>query len=143
MTLSRGTSPRSATPQSDPAPIVFVVDGDAGARESLDSLIRGAGWRPETFSCARAFLSRPRACAPSCLVMEVDLQDINGLELQGLVADRVDLPVIFITSCSDVQTTVRAMKAGAFEFLTKPFDDDVVLRAIDEAIDRSRRAFAP
>ncbi len=75
--------------------------------------------------------------------MEVDLQDINGLELQGLVADRVDLPVIFITSCSDVQTTVRAMKAGAFEFLTKPFDDDVVLRAIDEAIDRSRRAFAP
>ena len=122
-------------------PIVFVVDEDAHTRESLEPLIRGQGWEAETFACARAFLSRARAPAPSCLVLDVDLPDIDGLELQTLVADRTDMPIIFITYCRDVQMTVRAMKAGAVEFLTKPFDYAVLLGAIRHAIDWSRGAF--
>jgi FixJ family two-component response regulator len=126
---------------SHATPIVFVVDDDVSVRESLELLIRCAGWRPETFASAQEFLARPRVLVPSCLVLDVSLPDLNGLDLQGRVApDRVDMPIIFITGYGDVPMTVRAMKAGAVEFLTKPFDDDVLLRAIGQAIERSHTA---
>ncbi|HLA10680.1 MAG TPA: response regulator transcription factor [Pyrinomonadaceae bacterium] len=130
-----------ASPKLQPKPIVFVVDDDISVRESLELLISVAGWQPETFASAEEFLARPRALTPSCLVLDVSLPEINGLELQQLIgADRVDMPVIFITGHGDVPMTVQAMKAGAVEFLTKPFDDDVLLRAIGHAIKRSATA---
>jgi FixJ family two-component response regulator len=128
----------TAAPQATPT--VFVVDDDISVRESLELLIRLKGWRPELFASAREFLARPRALTPSCLVLDVSLPDLNGLDLQKLVADRVDMPVIFITGHADIPTTVRAMKAGAIEFLTKPFDDDALLGAIRQAIELSEAA---
>jgi FixJ family two-component response regulator len=120
------------------SPIVFVVDDDVSVRESLELLIKFAGWQPETFSSAEEFLARPRSLTPSCLVLDVSLPDLNGLELQKLIAgDRVDMPIIFITGHGDVPMTVQAMKAGAIEFLMKPFDDEVLLSAIRNAIKRS------
>src|SRR3984893_8385 len=131
---------RSA-PMSHDTPIVFVVDDDISVRDSLESLIRCAGWQPETFASAQEFLSRPRVLAPSCLVLDVGLPDLNGLDLQKRVAvDRADMPIIFITGYGDVPMTVQAMKAGAVEFLTKPFADDVLLSAIRHAIERSHIA---
>jgi FixJ family two-component response regulator len=120
--------------------MVFMVNDDPSVTESLAPLIHTAGWHAKAFGDARTFLSHPRELAPSCLILDVDLPDMDGLELQALVADRLDLPVIFITDCADVRTIVRAMKAGAVEFLTKPFDEDVVLKAIGHAILRSRAA---
>src|SRR6267378_7067158 len=105
------------------SPLVFVVDDDVSVRESLKSLIDFEGWKCETFASANEFLSRPRALAPSCLVLDVSLPDLNGLDLQKRIADRMDMPIIFITGHGDVPMTVRAMKAGAVEFLTKPFED--------------------
>jgi FixJ family two-component response regulator len=126
---------------SHATPIVFVVDDDVSVRESLELLIRCAGWQPETFASAQEFLARPRVLAPSCLVLDVTLPDLNGLDLQKRVAvDRIDMPIIFITGCGDVPMTVQAMKAGAVEFLTKPFADDVLLSAIRHAIERSHIA---
>jgi FixJ family two-component response regulator len=120
-------------------PIVFVVDDDISVRESLESLIRCEGWQPETFTSAREFLDRPRALVPSCLVLDVSLPDLNGLDLQNRVAvDRTDMPIIFITGHGDVPMTVQAMKAGAVEFLTKPFSDEVLVSAIRQALERSR-----
>ena len=122
-------------------PTVFVVDDDVSVRESLEALIRCAGWQPETFASAQEFLARPRSVVPSCLVLDVGLPDLNGLELQKrIAADRVDLPIIFITGYGDVPMTVRAMKAGAVEFLTKPFADEALLTAIRSAIERSHSA---
>ena len=122
-------------------PIVFVVDDDVSVRESLELLIRSAGWEPEMFASAQEFLARPRALAPSCLILDVNLPDLNGLDLQKRVAaDRNDMPIIFITGYGDVPMTVRAMKAGAVEFLTKPFGADVMVSAIRNAIDRSQAA---
>jgi FixJ family two-component response regulator len=122
-------------------PIVFVVDDDISVRESLELLIGSAGWQPETFASAREFLSRPRVAAPSCLVLDLTLPDLNGLELQQRVAaERLDMPIIFITGYGDVPMTVRAMKAGAVEFLTKPFNDETLLTAIRGAIVRSEAA---
>jgi FixJ family two-component response regulator len=118
-----------------------VVDDDVSVRESLELLIRCAGWKPETFDSAEAFLSRPKSDVPSCLVLDVSLPDLNGLDLQKrIAADRTEMPIIFITGYGDVPMTVRAMKAGAAEFLTKPFDDNVLLAAIRHAIERSRVA---
>jgi len=112
----------SPSPFSRPTPIVFVVDDDVSVRESLELLIRSAGWRVETFASAQEFLAHPRVNAPSCLVLDVTLPDLNGLDLQKRVAvDRTDMPIIFITGNGDVPMTVQAMKAGAVEFLTKPF----------------------
>ena len=128
----------SATSQD--TPIVFVVDDDVSVRESLELLIRFAGWEPEVFASAREFLARPRVCTPCCLVLDVSLPDLNGLDLQKLVADRVDMPVIFITGYGDIPMTVRAMKAGAVEFLMKPFDDEALLGAIRQGLERSRAA---
>jgi len=131
----------SSLPMSNATPIVFVVDDDISVRESLELLIRCAGWQPETFASAQEFLARPRLLVPSCLVLDVTLPGLNGLDLQKRIAvDRIDMPIIFITGYGDVPTTVQAMKAGAVEFLTKPFGDDVLLSAIRHAIDRSRAA---
>ena len=124
-------------------PVVFVVDDDISVRESLELLIRTAGWQPETFASAQAFLARPRVGVPACLVLDVSLPDLSGLDLQQrLGPDRTDLPIIFITGHGDVPMTVHAMKAGAVEFLTKPFSDDVLLEAIGGALERSRSALA-
>jgi FixJ family two-component response regulator len=122
----------------DTTPIVFVVDDDVSVRESLELLIRYAGWRAETFDSAEEFLAHPRAIAPSCLVLDVSLPDLTGLELQERIADRIDMPIIFITGCGDVPMTVQAMKGGAVEFLTKPVREEVLLNAIQHAIERSR-----
>jgi FixJ family two-component response regulator len=122
----------------DVTPIVYVVDDDVSVRESLELLIKNAGWKPELCASAQDFLSRPRVAVPSCLVLDVTLPGLNGLELQQRLAGQTDLPIIFITGYGDVPMTVRAMKAGAVEFLTKPFRDDVLLNAIRDAIERSR-----
>ena len=120
-------------------PIVFVVDDDISVRESLELLIADAGWRPELFASAREFLARQRPPSPSCLVLDVGLPDLNGLELQKRIAgERADMPIIFITGRGDIPITVQAMKAGAVEFLTKPFTPAVLLRAIQSALERSR-----
>jgi len=120
---------------------VFVVDDDISVRESLELLIRCAGWQPATFASAQEFLAHPRALAPSCLILDVSLPDLNGLDLQKRIAgDRIDMPIIFLTGYGDVPMTVQAMKAGAVEFLTKPFGDDVLLGAIRHAIERSQTA---
>jgi FixJ family two-component response regulator len=119
-------------------PIVFVVDDDLSIREALDALIRSAGWEAETYASARDFLARPPVAGPSCLVLDVSLPDLNGLELQTFIApDRRSLPIIFITGYGDIPMSVRAMKAGAVEFLAKPFDDGILLHAIENALYRS------
>ena len=123
-------------------PIVFVVDDDVSVRELLDLMIRFAGWQPKTFASAQEFLAEPRARVPSCLILDLNLPGLNGLDLQKRVAsDRMDMPIIFITGYGDVPVSVQAMKAGAVEFLTKPFSDEVILEAIRQAIERSRVAF--
>jgi FixJ family two-component response regulator len=120
-------------------PIVFVVDDDISVRESLELLIRCEGWQPELFASAQEFLDRPRVAVPSCLVLDVGLPDLNGLDLQKRVAvERADMPIIFITGHGDVPMSVQAMKTGAVEFLLKPFNDEALLSAIRQAIDRSR-----
>src|ERR1044072_2723220 len=139
MKLSSAPDHRQRSVSMPPAtPIVFVVDDDISVRESLESLIKFAGWQPETFASAGEFLARPRTTTPSCLVLDVSLPDLNGLELQKLIAfERTDMPIIFITGHGDVPMTVRAMKGGAVEFLTKPYDDEVLLSAIRHALKRS------
>jgi FixJ family two-component response regulator len=125
----------------DAKPIVFVVDDDVSVRESLDALIQVAGWEPRVFSSARAFLARSPVCGSNCLVLDVNLPDLNGLDLQAMVArERTDMPIIFISGYGDVPKAVKAMKAGAVEFLTKPFDNDTLLDAIRAALERSRAA---
>ena len=122
-------------------PIVFVVDDDVSVRESLESMIRFAGWQPQTFASAQEFLSLPRALIPSCLILDVTLPDLNGLDVQERIAtERIDMPIIFITAHGDVPMAVRAMKAGAVEFLTKPYGDEVLLSAIRQAIAWSQAA---
>jgi len=131
------------SPSPRATPIVFVVDDDVSVRESLELLIRCAGWEPELFASAHEFLTRPPVLVPSCLVLDVSLPGLNGLDLQKRVAvERIDMPIIFITGYGDVPMTVQAMKAGAVEFLTKPFSDDVLLSAIRQALERSRTALA-
>jgi FixJ family two-component response regulator len=130
-------------PMATAKPIVFVVDDDVWVRESLESLIHDEGWHPETFASAQEFLDRPRALIPSCLVLDISLPGLNGLELQKHVAvERTDMPIIFITGHGDIPMSVGAMKAGAVEFLTKPFNDEVLLTAIRQALERSRLALA-
>jgi FixJ family two-component response regulator len=123
------------------SPVVFVVDDDVSVRESLELLIRCEGWYPEIFASASEFLAspRPRPSVPSCLVLDVSMPGLSGLELQKRVAnDRADMPIIFVTGHGDIPMTVEAMKAGAVEFLTKPFTDEALLGAIRQAIERSR-----
>jgi FixJ family two-component response regulator len=119
-------------------PIVFVVDDDASVRESLEGLVRYAGWDVETFAAAQEFLDRPPVQAPSCLVLDMDLPDLSGLELQERIAlDRIDMPIIFITGHGDIPMTVKAMKAGAVEFLIKPLGHESLLSAIRKALAHS------
>jgi len=120
--------------------VVFVVDDDVSVRESLELLIRAAGWQPEAFASPEEFLSRPRAAVPCCLVLDVTLPGLNGLELQQRLAERTEMPIVFITGHGTVPMSVQAMKAGAVEFLTKPLEKDVLLDAIRGAIERSRLA---
>jgi FixJ family two-component response regulator len=124
----------------DVTSIVFVVDDDVSVRESLELLIRTAGWEPELFASAQEFLSRSRPAVPCCLVLDVTLPGLSGFELQQQLTEWTDMPIIFITGHGDIPMTVQAMKAGAIEFLTKPFRDDVLLDAIRGAIERSRVA---
>ena len=129
------------TAVSNPAPIVFVVDDDVSVRESLEALISTEGWAVECFPSAQDFLARSRARTPSCLILDVSLPDLNGLDLQRQIAvDRLDMPIIFITGYGDIPMTVQAMKAGAVEFLTKPFEQDALIGAIRDAIGRSEAA---
>jgi len=125
-----------------PKSMVLVVDDDVSVRESLTLLIDERGWQPATFASATEFLAYPRVLGPSCLVLDVALPDLSGLDLQKLVADRIEMPVIFLTGQGDVAITVRAMKAGAMEFLTKPYHPDVLVAAIAEALESSRAALA-
>jgi FixJ family two-component response regulator len=123
---------------SNATPTVFVVDDDISVRESLEALIRFEGWHAETFGSGQDFLARPRMFSPNCLVLDVSLPDLNGLDLQKVVAaDRNEMPIIFITGHGDVPMTVKAMKAGAVEFLEKPVDSDALLDAIRSALERS------
>src|SRR5262245_479074 len=124
----------------DSTPKVFVVDDDVSVRESLELLIKSAGWQPETFASAQQFLANTLPTVPCCLVLDVTLPGLSGLELQQHLADRKEMPIIFITGYGDIPMTVRAMKAGAVEFLTKPFQADALLEAIRGAIERSRAA---
>jgi FixJ family two-component response regulator len=141
-TVSSAVAARSieVVTMPDVTSIVFVVDDDVSVRESLELLIRTAGWQPETFASGQDFLSRPRATVPCCLLLDVTLPGLNGLELQQQLAERAEMPIIFITGHGDVPMTVQAMKAGAVEFLTKPLKDDLLLNAIRGAIERSRAA---
>lgn len=131
--------PGQKLPAAVAAPVVFIVDDDISVREALESLITHAGWRADALASAQEFLARPRARGPSCLLLDVGLPDLNGLELQKRICDeRPEMPIIFITGSGDIPTTVRAMKAGAIEFLTKPLDPEVLLEAIERALARSR-----
>jgi len=128
---------------SQDKPIVFVVDDDISVRESLELLIRSEGWQVETFLSAQEFLNHPRAVVPSCLVLDVSLPGLNGLDLQKRIAtDRSEMPIVFITGHGDIPMTVQAMKAGAVEFLTKPFKDEALLTAVRDALTRSQVALA-
>jgi len=144
MKSSHAAEHQRKSPQMQPAsPIVFVVDDDISVRESLELLIQKQGWQPKTYSSAQEFLDCPRALVPNCLVLDVSLPGLNGLELQKRVAlERTDMPIIFITGYGDVPKSVEAMKAGAVEFLTKPFSHEVLLSAIRQALERSRLALA-
>ena len=143
MSLTHAPCHELSRPMLNVGPIVFVVDDDVSVRESLEMLIRCEGWRPETFSSAQEFLARPRPLVPTCLVLDFSLPGLTGLELQKrIAAERTEMPIIFITGHGDVPMTVQAMKAGAVEFFTKPFNDDVLLTAIRAALGRSRVALS-
>ena len=124
---------------SNIVPTVYIIDDDISVRESLEELVRHEGWQPEIFASAESFLAHTRTSEPSCLILDVNLPDLSGLDLQKRVAfDQIDIPIIFITGYGDIPMSVQAMKAGAVEFLTKPFHDEVLLTAIAQAIERSR-----
>ena len=127
----------------DAAPTVTIVDDDISIRESLEPMLRLAGWKVLSFESANPLLERGAPRGPGCLLLDISLPDLNGLDLQEqLAAERPDLPIIFLTGYGDVPMTVRAMKAGAAEFLTKPFDHDVLIAAVERAIARSRDLIA-
>ncbi len=144
MSLTRALNRESgSSPMSGGTPIVFVVNDDISVSESLEFLIRCAGWQPETFASAEEFLKRPRTGVPNCLVLDVSLPGLTGLELQKRICgERTDMPIIFFAGYADVPTTVKAMKAGAVEFLVRPFSNDVLLNAIWTALERSRIALS-
>jgi FixJ family two-component response regulator len=124
-------------------PVVFIVDDDVSVRESLELLVRNENWKPETYASAQEFLDHPRTPVPCCLVLDLSLPGLNGLELQKrLAVERADVPIIFITGYGDIPKTVQAMKAGAVEFLTKPLNNDALVSAIGKALERSRLALS-
>ena len=120
-------------------PFIAIVDDDLSVREGLESLIRSAGWRVETFASAQEFLARPEAEAPSCLVLDLQMPGLSGLDLQKKMSEvNLEVPIVFLTGHGNIPASVQAMKAGAVEFLTKPFDEEELLRAIREATERDR-----
>jgi len=122
-----------------PEAVIAIVDDDLSVREGLETLIRSAGWRVETFASAQEFLARPRDEAPSCLILDLQLPGLSGLDLQKRMAElELEIPIVFLTGHGNIPASVQAMKAGAVEFLTKPFDEQELLRAIEEAIERDR-----
>lgn len=132
-----------AAPMTGARPMVFIVDDDVSVRESLELVVRNENWKPETFASAQEFLNHARTLVPSCLVLDLSLPGLNGLELQNqLAAEHIDMPIIFITGYGDVPKSVQAMKAGALEFLTKPLDYNALVSAIRKALERSRLALA-
>jgi FixJ family two-component response regulator len=132
-------APEKRSVMSESRPTVFVVDDDVSVREALEPLLQTVGWEVRAFESAEAFLACPPATGPSCLVLDVSLPKLNGLDLQSALAgDRAEMPIIFISGYGDVPMTVRAMKGGAAEFLTKPFADEALLVAIEAALERSR-----
>jgi FixJ family two-component response regulator len=132
-----------ALAMSSAIPVVFIVDDDVSIRESLELLVRSENWKPETFASAQEFLDHPRKRVPSCLVLDLSLPGLNGLELQKqLAVEHIDTPIIFITGYGDVPQSVQAMKAGALEFLTKPLNTDALVSAIRNALQRSSLALA-
>jgi FixJ family two-component response regulator len=141
---------QASTPNRDvraarpgPRPLVFVVDDDISIRESLELLVRSAGWLVETYESPQDFLARPRYAGPSCLVLDMSLPGLSGLEVQQRVAgERTDMPIIFITGGADIPATVQAMKAGAVEFLPKPYGERQLLDAVRAALDKSEAALA-
>jgi FixJ family two-component response regulator len=136
------TKPRVASAPAD-VPVVFIIEGDDTARSALARLVSAWGWQPETFASAKEFLAHPRAVVANCLILDVNLPDRNGLELQKLVAvERNDMPFIFVSHSGDVPMSVKAIKAGAVEFLMKPAAEDVLVGAIREALERSRSTLA-
>jgi FixJ family two-component response regulator len=139
-----GTLGREAgsSPMATAKSIVFVVDDDVWVREALETLIEDEGWQPESFASAQEFLDHPRVFTPNCLVLDVSLPGLSGLELQKRMTERTEMPIIFLTGQGDIPMSVGAMKAGAVEFLTKPFDAEVLLTAIRQALERSRLALA-
>jgi len=124
------------------AATVLIVSDDVSLRESLNVLGSTATWRTEMFGSASEFFAQPARSVPSCLVLDMELPDTNGLEIQRLLADRPELPIIFVSSREDVRTAVRAIQQGAVEFLLKPPNGDLLFRAIELAFDRSRAALA-
>lgn len=141
MSLSFTSNPPFGSPLSPVKPIVFIVDDDESVRESLSLQMLYKGWQPEVFATAQEYLARPPAAVPSCLVLDIMLPGISGLELQRLITDEWKVtPIIFITGHGDVSKTVQAMKAGAIEFLTKPLNDEVLLPAVRNALTRSQNA---
>ena len=139
-TISTTDGTHSRLARQSASPLVFVVNADISVCRSLERVIQASGWQPETFASAQEFFSRPRTLAPSCLILDVALPDLNGLEVQKRIAiDRPEISVVFFTECGDVATSVQAMKAGASEFLTKPVGNDVLVSAIAQALEHSRR----
>jgi FixJ family two-component response regulator len=127
-------------PMRQPDAVIAIVDDDLSVREGLETLIRSAGWRVETFASAQEFLACPRAEAPSCLILDLQLPGLSGLDLQKRMAElELEIPIVFLTGHGNIPASVQAMKAGAVEFLTKPFDEQDLLRTIEEAIERDRR----
>ena len=123
----------------EPKAVIAIVDDDPSVREGLDSLIRSAGWAVETFASAQEFLARRGAEMPSCVVLDLQLPGLSGLDLQKRMADAgMEIPIDFLTGHGDIPASVQAMKAGAVEFLTKPFDEEELLQAIREALERDR-----
>jgi FixJ family two-component response regulator len=136
-------SKQGALPMSSAIPVVFIVDDDVSVRESLELLVQDENWKPETFASAQEFLKHPRKQVPSCLVLDLSLPGLNGLELQKqLVAEHIEVPIVFMTGHGDVPQSVQAMKAGALEFLTKPLNYDTLVSAIRNALQRSTFALA-
>ena len=142
-TLGHPVGVRTMSTDIPVVPVVFIVDDDVSVRESLELLVRNEKWKPETFASAQEFLDRPRTAVPSCLLLDLSLPGLNGLDLQKrLAVERTDMPIIFITGHGDIPKTVQAMKAGAVEFLTKPLNNNTLVSAIGKALERSRLALA-
>ena len=138
MNLNQRISSRPAPPAPQLVPVVFIVDDDVSARESLKRLIRSAGWQAETFACSEDYLARRTELIPSCLILDIGLPDINGLDLQQRIAADCPPPIVFVTGRADIPASVRAIKAGAIDFLIKPFNEADLLRAINTAIALNR-----